>query len=354
MNERHRRAGRVCRLIGSTFLLAAMSSLLAVAADGTISGTVKDASGKALGGALVVAYDASNNLYRTAAEDNGTYSVSVPPGTYSVTATGRASLEATLTNLMVADGQKLEKQDLQLPTATPFPIVKATGAIPLTAGIDAPEFAGAPEIRVDRPWQVVDVLIDDSPSVWGGPQNVGGRFKLMYDATNLYVAGDLTFVHNRLNSNPGGDTYKGNGIELYLQNDPFDPNRTAYNPDHNWQLVIGLGTTLAMKLYGAIQAEANDNLGNILLVTDKPDNKGVFLRANLPWSMFLKEDKKTPIEPPKENALAAMDLVIDNTTPDAEQDNANRQFQLAWSGFNTGWREPRVLRPVQFCPKPPQ
>jgi hypothetical protein len=353
MDQRHRRTGTACRLIGSVFLLAALSTVLAVAANGTISGTVKDASGKALGGALVVAHDANNNLYRAAAGDDGAYSIEVAPGTYSVTATGRASLEATLKEIVVADGQKVAKQDLQLPTATPFPIVKALGAIPLKLGIDAPEFAGAPEIRIDQPWQVVEVDIDDSPSVWGGPQNVSGRFKLKYDATNLYVAGDLTFVHNRLNSNSGGDTYKGNGLEIYLQNDPYDPNRTAYDPDHNWQLVIGLGPTPAMKLYGAIQAVANDNLATTLLVTDKPDKKGVFLRANLPWSMFLKEDKSGSAAPADES-LGAIGLAVDAADPNSDPDGTAVQLQLMGLAVgNTPWTDPSFLRPAVFTAKAP-
>jgi Carboxypeptidase regulatory-like domain len=353
MHQRHRCAGTVYRQIANALLFATLTAVPALAANGTISGTVKDASGKALAGALVVAYDASNNLYRAAAGDNGAYSLSVAPGTYSVTATGRASLEASLTNLTVADGQKLDKQDLQLQTATPFPIVKATGAIPLTAGIDAAEFAGAPEIRVDKPWQVVEVDVDDSPSVWGGPQNVSGRFKLTYDATNLYVAGDLTFVHNRLNSNPGGDTYKGNGLELYLQNDPYDPNRTAYNPDHNWQLVIGLGPTPAMKLYGAVQAEANDNLATMLLVTDKPDKKGVFLRANLPWSMFLKDDK-TGSAAPADESLGAVGLAVDAADPNSDPDDTAVQLQLMGLAVgNTPWTDPSFLRPAVFTAKAP-
>jgi hypothetical protein len=353
MYERHRGTGMGCRQIGSVLLLVVLAAVPALAANGTISGTVKDASGKALGGALVVAYDANNNLYRVAAGDDGTYTISVPPGTYSVTATGRASLEATVTNLTVADGQKREKQDLQLPVATPFPIVKATGAIPLTVGIDAPEFDGAPEIRVDQPWQVVEVDVDDSPSVWGGPRNVSGRFKLKYDGTNLYLAGDLTFVHNRLNSNSGGDTYKGNGVELYLQNDPYDPNRTAYDPDHNWQLVIGLGPTPAMKLYGAIQADANDNLATTLLVTDKPDKKGVFLRANLPWSIFLKDDK-TGSPAPADESLGAIGLAVDAADPNSDPTDTAVQMQLmALAVGNTPWTDPSFLRPAVFTAKTP-
>jgi hypothetical protein len=258
-----------------------------------------------------------------------------------------------VTNVTVADGQKVEKQDLQLPVATPFPIVKATGAIPLTAGIDAPEFDGAPEIRVDQPWQVVEVDVDDSPSVWGGPRNVSGRFKLKYDGTNLYLAGDLTFVHNRLNSNSGGDTYKGNGVELYLQNDPYDPNRTAYDPDHNWQLVIGLGPTPAMKLYGAIQADANDNLATTLLVTDKPDKKGVFLRANLPWSIFLKDDK-TGSPAPADEALGAIGLAVDAADPNSDPTDTAVQMQLmALAVGNTPWTDPSFLRPAVFTAKAP-
>jgi hypothetical protein len=81
MYERHRGTGMGCRQIGSVLLLVVLAAVPALAANGTISGTVKDASGKGLGGALVVAYDATNNLYRAAAGDDGTYTISVAPGT---------------------------------------------------------------------------------------------------------------------------------------------------------------------------------------------------------------------------------------------------------------------------------
>jgi hypothetical protein len=346
-------AGAVCRQIAGALLVAALSAVPALAANGTIAGTVKDASGAALGGAFVVAYDASNNTYRATAGDDGTYSIEVPPGTYSVTATGRASVEATVKDIAVADGQTVDKKDLQLQTATPFPIVKATAAIPLTAGIDAPEFANAQEIKIDQPWQVVQVDGDATPDAWAGPQTASGRLKLAYDATNLYVAADLTFAANRLNSNPGGDPWKGNALEIYLQNDPFDPNRAAYEPDHNWQLVIGLGPTPVMKLYGSVQADATVNLADTLVVTDKPDKKGVLVRANLPWTMFLKEDK-SGITAPADEALGAIGIAINAADPKSDPNDTTRRLQLmGLAAGNANWTNPSTLRPAVFTAKAP-
>lgn len=203
-----------------------------------------------------------------------------------------------------------------------------------------------PRIRQRRHW---------TAHVVRGPERLeGGAVGVLREQRgDLYLAGDLTFVHNRLNSNSGGDTYKGNGVELYLQNDPYDPNRTAYDADHNWQLVIGLGPTPAMKLYGAVQAEANDNLGNTLLVTDKPDKKGVFLRANLPWSIFLKDDKKGSSAPADES-LGAIGLAVDAADPNSDPTDTAVQMQLMGLAVgNTPWTDPSFLRPAVFTVKAP-
>jgi hypothetical protein len=353
MYQRRILAGAFGRQIAGALLLAALTVAPALAANGTITGTVKDASGTALKGAFVVAYDANNNTYRATAGDDGTYSIGVPPGTYSVTATGRASVEATLQNIAVADGQTVNQQDVQLKAATPFPIVKAAAAIPLTSGIDATEFANAQEIQINQPWQVVVAEAAAAPNSWRGPQTASGRLRLAYDATNLYVAGDLTFAANRLNSNPGDDPWKGNALEIYLQNDPYDPNRTTYDSDHDWQLVIGLGPTPAMKLYGTIQADAKVDLATVLSVTDKPDNKGVLVRANLPWSMFLKGDQ-TGITSPADEALGAIGFAIDAADPKSDPTNTTRLLQLAGlTAGATGYTDPSTLRPAVFTAKAP-
>jgi hypothetical protein len=126
---------------------------------------------------------------------------------------------------------------------------------------------------------VVEADVDDIPSVWGGPPNVSGRFK----------------------------------------------------PDHNWQLVIGLGPTPAMKLYGGIQAEANDNLGNRLLVTDKTGSAAL-----------------------ADESLSAIGLAVDAADPNSDPTDTAVQLQLMELAVgNTPWTDPSFLRPAVFTAKPP-
>jgi len=113
-------------------------------------------------------------------EDDGTYSIDAPAGTYSITAIAIGHDVASLTGVQLADGQTLDKQDLQLKAATPFAIRKAAAAIPLNAGIDSPSFADAPEIKIDQPYQVTVGI--NTPADWAGPKVLSGRFRVKYDA----------------------------------------------------------------------------------------------------------------------------------------------------------------------------
>src|SRR5262245_28567469 len=131
MQPLHAFASGLLRRAAGAFLLASLITSSALAANGTINGTVKDAAGAALSGAWVSAYDANNLTYNTMAGDDGTYSIEAPAGTYTITALARGHELATLSGVQLADGQTLNKQDLQLKAATPFAIRKAAAPIPL-------------------------------------------------------------------------------------------------------------------------------------------------------------------------------------------------------------------------------
>jgi Carboxypeptidase regulatory-like domain len=207
-------ARAVCRQAAGALLVALLTAGPALAGNGTITGTVKDAGGAALAGAFVTAYDANNNIYPVTAGDDGTYSIEAPAGTYTITALAIGHDLASLTGVTLAADKTLDKQDLQLKAATPFAIRKAAAPIPLTAGIDSPSFADAPEIRIDQPYQVVIGLTN--PNDWTGPKALSGRFRVKYDPTALYIAGDVTWAHPHVNSHLDGNVWQGDAIEFYI------------------------------------------------------------------------------------------------------------------------------------------
>jgi hypothetical protein len=342
--------------IGGTLLLFAMAGQ--ALANGTVSGTLKVASGSkgTLDGAVVAATSVANRIARATTDDTGKYSLDLAAGTYTVAVVGRGLETQEVDNFVVKDGDKIAK-DFTLADAKPFCILKAAAPIPLTDDINSDSFKDAPDINVNSGLNVCE---NDKGDVteWTGPATIGGRFRVKYSADGIHLAADLTFAKPNVDFGEPSTQYEGNAIEFDLQNDPQDPTRTSYDTDHNWQLIVGLGPTPDWWFYGGLSAPpmlngAAAKIKDYLLVKDRPNFDGNLVRLNLPWSFFLKGDQATPMTAPKDGDLGAMDLVLDNSAPDATKDtaDANRQFQIAWSGICEGYHDPSVLRPIQFCPK---
>jgi hypothetical protein len=350
MQRMHVLASALRRQTASTLLLALLAACPALAANGTLKGTVKDAAGAVLPQAWVTVSDASNHIYNAMTEDDGTYSIDAPAGTYSITAVAIGHDVNSLTGVQLADGQTLDKQDLQLKAATPFAIRKAAAPIPLTDGIDSNSFKDAAEIRIDQPYQVTVGITN--PNDWVGPKALSGRFKVKYDATAIYIAGDVTYAHPHVNSHTDSNVWQGDGLEFYIQNDPFDPNRTAYDNDHNWQLIVGDGATPAWWIYGGIQDRPKATLGENFMETDKADNTGVLYRLNIPWAILLKDDK-TPISAPADESLGAFGIAIDSVDINQDVTESVRQFQMNWPMSNSNWTNPSGMQPVVFTAKAP-
>jgi Carboxypeptidase regulatory-like domain/Carbohydrate family 9 binding domain-like len=316
----------------------------------TLVGKVVGPTGAPVAGAYIAAYDADNYIFADRTADDGTYELDVVVSTFSITAIAPGFKETTLTNVQSVDDQHTEVPDLKLEVAPPLAIVKATAPIPLTDGIDSPAFASAAEIRLDQGYQVVLGLVD--PHDWGGPKMVSGRFKVKWDDANLYVAGDVTFPKLHVNSHTDGNVWQGNAVELYLQNDPYDPNRTAYNPDHNWQLVVGDGPTPAWWLFGAVQAAPKASLADNLAITDKPTKDGVFLRLNVPWSILRKANGDGSAAPANES-LGALGIAINSADLSSDPSSTTRKFQLMFPMSSTNDTNPSGLRQVVFTAKAP-
>jgi hypothetical protein len=337
--------------VATVFLVGALTAqALAV---GTIKGKLTGPSGIPLEAARITATDANYKSFRGEASDDGTYSVEVDPGTYEVVVVGKGLESQVVKNVVVADNAEVE-QNFPLEAAKPFCIIKADRPIPLTDDINSPSFADAPDIRVDGGHNVGEgyASINDD---WKGPSTAGGRFRVKWSEQAIHLAADLSFAQPGVNFGAEGEQWKGNAIEFDFQDDAYDVNRDAYDTNHNWQLIVGIHAAPKWWLYGALQQApeidgVKANIADHLLIKDR--NGGNLVRLDIPWKILLREDKKTAVEPPKEGAVGALDLVIDNSGTDTTADAATRQFQLSWSGFNTGWQEPRVLKPVQFCPKP--
>ena len=73
----------------------------------------------------------------------------------------------------------------------------------------------------------------------------------------------------------------------------------------------------------------------------RPANKdGQLVRIDIPWAIYLKGDKTTPITPPNDGDLGAAEIAVDQSSPDSTRDAPASLFQLTWSGLDTGFGEP--------------
>jgi hypothetical protein len=162
-----------------------------------------------------------------------------------------------------------------------------------------------------------------------------------------------------VNLAPADHSWQGNAIEFDFQNDPYDPARDNYDPDHNWQLIVGLGETPTWYLYGALGQVPMINgkeepISKHILIKPRPNNDGQLVRIDIPWAIYQESDKTTLIAPPKDGDLAAAEISIDYNNPESTKEaTKDPLYQLTWSGLDTGFGEGNTLKPIQFCAQAP-
>jgi hypothetical protein len=77
------------------------------------------------------------------------------------------------------------------------------------------------------------------------------------------------------------------------------------------------------------------------------------VRANLPWAIFLKDDKKGS-RAPADESLGAIGLAVDAADPNSDPTDTAVHLQLMGLAVgNTPWTDPSFLRPAIFTAKTP-
>jgi len=330
-----------------------------------ISGTVKVPEGRATAGSFVIATSDKFAVYRVEVAEDGTFAIdNAAPGTYTLSVIGPGMNAPDVKDVQVAEGKDVT-QNFELKTAEPFCIVKSPNPIPLDQDIDSAAFADAPEILINGGKNVGVGLNADDPLAWandGGLNIVNGRFKVKYSTAGLHIAADVNFKTPLVNNQVNDNLWNGNALEFDFQNDPYDPERTDKNKEHNWQVAVGLGPNADWWEHNVYNmrpriAGQEVSIGKYITRVPKEVKDGVGgekFRLDLPWGIFLQNDESGPaISMPEDNALGAMDIVLDASDPTAERSEAVRKYQVQWSGFgNSHWNASSNV-PVKFCPQPP-
>jgi len=304
--------------------------------------------------------------FRASANADGTYKLEgLDPGKYTVVVVGNGMETIVQKDVVVTDNQD-QKLNFTLTEAQPFKILKTPGGnpIPLTDDINSASFANAPDINLNEAWQIQTDLGGTGTLLNWKANEVSGRFRMMYSNTALHLASDINFKTPGVNNwpdNGGAEIWDGNHIDFFFQNDAYDPKRTGYEGDHNWQVVVRLTDTPAFKVFlnGAPpdgqdpdSLAENKEISKYVRRVVKPNKDGELDRIDFPWTLFHQnESGKGPITGPADNGFGALDLSVGAADPDQAPDEAHIKNRLSWSGFFEGWRHPNQLRPVQFTPQ---
>jgi len=339
---------------GSAFLVLALAGHALAA--GTISGKVTAPSGKTLENAKVAATSAKFDVYRADVGDDGTYMIEdAVAGTYTLSVIASGLSVPDVKDVVLKDGQTLT-QDFKAEEAKPFCVVKSPRAIRLDEDIDSDAFKDAPEILVNS-GKNLGVGPPEEFGKDGGAALVSGRFKLKYSDSGLHMAADVTFKTPLVNNQKDDNLWNGNALEFDLQNDPYTVDRTDKDADHDWQVVVGLGTVADWWLHGSVNARPKIDGKETKIDTyiqRQQNDHGEKFRLDMPWKIFLAggPDGKG-ISMPADNALGAVEVVLDVVDPNAARSEAVRKYQIQWSGFGNSHWNASSLVPVQFCPQPP-
>lgn len=361
--------------IGAVLLLGAVAGQALAA--GSISGKVtvpasrsvvpEDSTGTEVSGsaARVNATNDKFQDFRATVNADGTYKLDgLDPGTYTVVVVGAGLATVVKEGVTVTDGQNIPL-DFTLAEAQPFPIVGTAGGnpIPLTDDYYSASFADAPEIHLDQASQLQTDLGGTGTLTNWKPNEVSGKFRFKYSNAALHLAADINFKTPGVNNWPdmgGQEIWDGNHIDFFFQNDAYDPKRSDFDSDHDWQVAVRLTDTPFIKVFqngsppaGQDPPQENSNIKNFVLRKVKPSKDGELLRVDFPWSIFQRNGTTTgPIPVPAANSLSAMDISIGAADPDQPPADAHIKVRLSWSGFFEGWHHPNLLVPIRFTPQP--
>jgi len=318
----------------------------------SITGTVTAPSGTKLSdaGVAVVATSDKFQVYKATVNDDGTYTIDAPAnGTYTVEVVGRGLSADAIKNVVISDTSPTAKEDITLKARAAACIVKSPNPIPLTDGIDSASFQDAPEIDLNSG---ANLVVGDL-TTWGGPTTASGRFKLKYSSLGIHVAGDVTFKTPRVNNQTDGNIYNGNALEIDYQSD-YDPARTTFDKDKDFQLVVSLGDKPDWWMFGNLQARPTESLDKYFMIQDKTSKDGETFRLDIPWSILVDSTGKA-VAAPADNDLGALDIALDAADPTADRATADRStgYQLTWSGFADTYTNPSSMVQIQFCPQAP-
>ncbi|MGQ9524521.1 MAG: sugar-binding protein [Armatimonadota bacterium] len=235
-----------------------------------------------------------------------------------------------------------------------YRIVKADKPMKMDGNLTEEEWGGAMAMVVNQPRQLAavggGVTADDCSAI--------ARWK--WDDNYIYAAIEVIDDFPRMNTHitdDDGNLWQGDGVETYIQLDPYDPKRSDYRRDRNYQWTIGVGDPPQWKIFRDVVGDVTIASGGIpnwqpdhmaVVLRSAPDKKpGYIVEARFPWT-GLPDVDKTMI-PPKEGTEGAIGLAVNDTD---EEGLTTRENQIMWNGYGDLWTNPAHFTPALWAGPP--
>jgi hypothetical protein len=234
-----------------------------------------------------------------------------------------------------------------------YRVVKADKPMKMDGNLTEEEWGGAMAMVVDQPRQLA--------AVGGGvtPDDCSAVVRWKWDENYIYVAAEITDDVPRVNMHTtpdDGNLWQGDGIETYLQLDPYDPKRADYLRDRNYQWTIGVGDPPQWKIFRDVVGDVTIASGGIpdwqpdhmaVVLMPKGRKPGYIVEARFPWTGF--PDVNKNLIPPKEGTEGAIGLAVNDTD---EEGSSTRENQIMWNGYGDLWTNPAHFTPCIWAGPP--
>jgi len=172
--------------------------------------------------------------------------------------------------------------------------------------------------------------------VWGGPADLSGKVYVMWDATNLYLAGEITDKIPLVNKQERQEIWNGDAIEILLSTDPSANLRREFFERGDNQLGLGTGDGKKNKPTLWSWQRRRTPAGSEISVKKSDKPLGYIVEARIPWSFF-----GTFV--PQPGTRVGFDVALDDADAKGE-----REKQLIWNGDFYFYKDPSVWGILEF------
>ena len=231
---------------------------------------------------------------------------------------------------------KITRAFVLLPLLTVLPAFALAGpsavitdtSTPIQIDGDLSDWKTQPVIALDQKENVVLGQND-----WTGPDYASAKIFVTYDASNLYIAADISSKTPQFNNFNASDIYNGDGLEVYIGTDTTNPQRKSYTPT-DLQIMLSPGK--------------NGDGAEVYCMTDQGDIPGAKIATKLTKTGYTLEASIPLLYLYKINVGPGKSIAFDVSLDDVGAMAKTRTVQLSWGKSDKSWQDPSGWGTLQF------